>query len=93
IRLFPNWPLDRPAAFSTLRAVGAFLVTASCANGQVAQVDILSEAGSPLRILNPWRAGARVITASGETRVTDASINVPTTPGQTIRLLPARANK
>jgi len=93
IRLFPNWPLDRPAAFATLRAVGAFLVSASCANGEVGQVEILSEAGSPLRIVNPWKAGARVITATGETIVRDGLIELPTTAGETIRLLPAKANR
>jgi len=74
-----------------LRAVGAFLVSASCANGQVEQVEISSEAGSPLRIVNPWKAGARVITATGETIVTDGLIELPSSAGETIRLLPAKS--
>jgi len=93
IRLFPNWPLERPATFSTLRAVGAFLVSASCDKGEVGEVEILSEAGSPLRIVNPWKAGARVITGTGEKIVNDALIEIPTKAGETIRLLPAQGYK
>lgn len=89
IRLFPNWPLDRAAAFTTLRAVGAFLVSASCANGQVDRVEILSEAGTPLRIVNPWAAGARVISGAGEEIVRGELIEAPTAAGETITLLPA----
>lgn len=89
IRLFPNWPLDRPAAFSTLRAVGAFLVSASCANGTVEHVRILSEAGSPLRMVNPWKTGARIITGAGETEMRDVLIEVPTRAGETISLVPS----
>jgi hypothetical protein len=93
IRLFPNWPTDKRAAFSTLRAVGAFLVSASCVNGQVERVEILSEAGSALRILNPWKDGARVIGPSGEKTIKDESIELPTSRGETIRLLPARVRQ
>jgi hypothetical protein len=81
--------MDKRAAFSTLRAVGAFLVSASCANGQVERVEILSEAGSTLRILNPWKDGARVIGLTGEKTIKDESIELPTSRGETIRLLPA----
>ena len=93
IRLFPNWPLDRPAAFATLRAAGAFLVSASCANGEIEQVRVLSEAGGPLRILNPWKAGARLITGTGQTVVTDGLIEVPTTAGDTLSLSPAHGRE
>jgi hypothetical protein len=93
IRLFPNWPLDRPAAFTTLRAVGAFLVSASCANGEISQVEILSEAGSALRMMNPWKAGARVITGAGETVMKGEKIETPTKAGETVFLLPARGKE
>ncbi len=90
IRLFPNWPKDRPAAFRTLRAVGAFLVSASCANGQVEWVEIQSEAGSNLRVLLPWKEGARMISRVGEQTVEGELLESPTTRGETLRLLPAR---
>jgi hypothetical protein len=91
IRLFPNWPKDRPAAFSTLRAVGAFLVTASCSGGRVEAVEILSEAGTPLRIHIPWETGARITTPAGTTETTEPLLELPTSPGETIRLTPMKA--
>jgi hypothetical protein len=35
LRLFPNWPLERDAEFRTLRAAGAFLVSALLRAGKV----------------------------------------------------------
>lgn len=60
LRLFPNWPLTRTAEFHTLRAVGAFLVSAACADGAVQWVRIFSEAGSMLRLLSPWQPGVLI---------------------------------
>lgn len=53
IRVFAAWPAEWDAMF-TLRARGAFVVTASQKNGRVESVEILSEAGAPLRLHNPW---------------------------------------
>lgn len=88
VRLFPNWPLDRAAAFRTLRANGAFLVSASCADGAVQHLEVLSEAGGPLRILVPWEMGARVSTADGERQVGGGEQTIPTRPGETLRFRP-----
>jgi hypothetical protein len=63
LRLFPNWPKDRDADFQDLRAVGAFLVSASFAGGAVRWVRVNAEAGGALRVINPWPTGSR----SGET--------------------------
>ena len=49
IRLFPNWSLERRAEFHTLRAVGAFLVSAACDKGEVQWVEIESAADAPAR--------------------------------------------
>ena len=54
LRLFPCWPRDLDASFRTLRAVGAFLVSASLTKGEVGEVRILSEKGEPCRLVNPW---------------------------------------
>ncbi len=89
IRLFPNWPKNKPAAFHTLRAVGAFLVSAGCSNGHVDQVEVVSEAGSVLRLLAPWEEGVRVIRAGSEQIDKNSLIEFSTTPGETIRFLPA----
>jgi alpha-L-fucosidase 2 len=54
IRVFPAWPLNIPAEFTTLRAEGGFLVSAAVRNGGIGEVRIESTAGGPLRILAPW---------------------------------------
>lgn len=60
IHLFPNWLASGDAAFSDLRAVGAFLVSAQRADGTVRGVRIKSEAGGTCRVHNPW-SGAGVV--------------------------------
>ncbi|MCF6357494.1 MAG: glycoside hydrolase family 95 protein [Draconibacterium sp.] len=49
IRLFPNWPLKKDAEFYNLRAVGAFLVSATLKDGRVQEIRIYSEAGALLK--------------------------------------------
>ncbi len=56
IRLFPNWPIQKDAEFHHLRAAGAFLVSASLKDGMVSKIEILSEAGSTLKMKLPWEA-------------------------------------
>ena len=46
LRFFPGWPLGETARFSSLRAVGAFLVSATVDEfGMVENVTVVSEAG------------------------------------------------
>ncbi len=52
IRLFPCWKKDSSASFRSLRAYGAFVVTASIENG-VISAKIVSEKGRHLRIEKP----------------------------------------
>ena len=55
--LFPAWDRSQDAAFSQLRARGAFLISAnySAAAKQVlSPVKVTSEAGQVLRLRNPW---------------------------------------
>ena len=54
LRLFPVWPKDQNARFGTLRARGAFLVSAELKNGVVTGVKITSEKGRDCAIVNPW---------------------------------------
>ena len=54
IRLFPNTENLGPARFDNLRAVGAFLVSASYDGRIVSPVTLLSEGGSRVRMVNPW---------------------------------------
>jgi hypothetical protein len=71
LRFFPGWPLDEPASFTTLRAVGAFLVTAEVTDsGTVGPITIVSEAGMPCTVLSPWDPGAIAVRSSVGTNVT-----------------------
>jgi alpha-L-fucosidase 2 len=90
LRLFPNWPADQNAEFQTLRAAGAFLVSASFAGGKPQWVEVQSEAGAPLRIELPetWTGGARVIRSSGEERVQSPTLEIATQAGEVVRLYP-----
>jgi alpha-L-fucosidase 2 len=61
IRVFPLWPGKLECSYSTLRAEGAFLVSASFKDGQVADhVVIHSEVGGPCRLASPWASPIRV---------------------------------
>ena len=54
IRLFPNWDKASDASFRTLRARGAFLVSASLRGGEVQPVEVYSERGGICSVRNPW---------------------------------------
>jgi hypothetical protein len=65
IHLFPNWDKNKKAEFSTLRAMGAFLVSSSVSGGEVEYVDIFSEKGEECKIKNPWQGSRVSIERSG----------------------------
>ncbi len=91
LRLFPNWPLDEPAEFHTLRAVGAFLVSAGCADGEVQWVRIVSEAGARLSLVTPWAAGAEVVRGDGSrSHAAGPLLELDTVAGETLELRPYR---
>ena len=55
IRIFPAIPAAwRDLSFSTLRAAGAFLVSAVQKDGKVKSVEIISEKGGPCKLKNPF---------------------------------------
>jgi alpha-L-fucosidase 2 len=70
IRIFPAWPKDKDASFTTLRARGGFLVTAEQKAGKIVKLEITSTVGGKLRFLDPW---------------TGIIVEHETKPGQTIR--------
>jgi hypothetical protein len=87
LRLFPNWPLDRAAEFRTLRAVGAFLVSAACENGAVQWIEVQSEAGAPLRLISPWTL-TRCRRGDGtESVVREQFIQMATVSGERLRFV------
>lgn len=55
VKLFPAIPTDwQNISFTTLRTQGAFLVSATRANGKVDEVEILSKKGGQLIVENPF---------------------------------------
>ncbi|GGA10173.1 hypothetical protein GCM10008018_64510 [Paenibacillus marchantiophytorum] len=89
LRFFPNWNLEIDAEFTTLRAVGGFLVSALVNQGDIQWIEIYSEAGTLLRLYNPWDQGAKMISSSGQTVWTDSLITIETTQGEHIRFIRA----
>lgn len=89
IRLFPNWPKEKDAEFSDLRAAGAFLVSASQKNGKVTTISIKSEKGGALRLIVPWGRGGFIKRSSGQSLpVTGNLLTINTKPGEFILLRP-----
>jgi alpha-L-fucosidase 2 len=88
VRLFPNWPKDKDAAFKNLRAAGAFLISASQKNGRVDEITILSEKGSDLRLIVPWGASGTIVTPQGSKEIISGSLHIKTRPGEQIKLYP-----
>lgn len=91
LRFFPNWSLDKKAEFTTLRAVGGFLVSANVSQGDIQWIEIYSEAGSQLRLYNPWENGLRCIRSigSGEEIWDGHIVTMATMKGEHIRLIRA----
>jgi hypothetical protein len=95
VRVFPAWPTTQDAHFKRLRAKGAFLVSSEMVGGQVTHVDITSEKGGPLQLVDPWTSGTpqvSLLDASGNaTGTTAATVNggvvsLATTAGQSYRV-------
>lgn len=95
IRVFPSIP-DRwhDAYFAGLRAEGAFLVTAKLEKGTVSFVKIMSEAGIPCHIKNPFGEGAVELTSSDSSSQAPRTLSgklleFDTASGKTYLLYPA----
>lgn len=90
IRIFPNWNRNKDASFHQLRAYGAFLVSSRLENAEIRGVELLSEAGRPCIINNPWpgekvqlsRDGKKAEVFSGKT------FNFPTMAGEKLMMKP-----
>jgi alpha-L-fucosidase 2 len=74
IKLFPNVTNLGAARFDNLRAVGAFLVSATFDGKTVIRFEILSERGAPLRFISPWKQKQiRVVRSSDGKQMTAAA--------------------
>ena len=89
IRLFPAIPDTwKNVSFKTLRAEGAFLVSAERRDGRVARVEISCEKGGLCRLENPFADCPFNIAGVPENsvKITDNEINIASGPGQKIVL-------
>ncbi len=66
LRIFPAWPKNLDARFETLRAEGAFLVSATWSKGKVTALSLRSEKGAPCKLDSPWSKGVRVTDSNGK---------------------------
>jgi alpha-L-fucosidase 2 len=89
IRIFPAVPASwMDISFHSLRAQGAFLVSAEKKGGRVEEVSIRSERGGRLRLENPFTGGAYKASGPAAAAVRDAGpdIEADMRPGDEIRL-------
>ena len=89
VRVFPAVPESwTDASFTTLRAEGAFLVSARRAEGKTQEVRIVPEEGKTLRLVNPFGEDAYTLEGVSESEVTKAGgqLIIPTRKGMTITL-------
>ena len=85
IRVFPCFPEDVPGTFHSLRAPGAFLISAEKRGKSVDYVVIESLAGNELQLANPWNSESRIRNAGTGEVVIESSADVlcfATSPGQ-----------
>jgi len=90
IRIFPAIPPTwQDISFNTLRAEGAFLITAERAAGRTERVEITSEKGGLCRIENPFgQAGCKIESAeSTDFERRNGEFAIMTRPGQKVTLI------
>ncbi|MCC7498734.1 MAG: hypothetical protein IT160_14225 [Bryobacterales bacterium] len=87
LRLFPNTCNLGRARFRDLRAVGAFLVSSSWDGRQVGPVDLFSEMGTRVRLVNPWPGN--VVLVNRSRAISRAGmIEFDTQPGERYHITP-----
>jgi hypothetical protein len=89
IRLFAAWPEEWDARF-TLRARGAFVVSAVRAAGRIESVEVKSEAGVTCRIHNPWGNAPVTLLRNGQRvgQIRGTVLTFETTAGDVMTLSP-----
>jgi len=89
IRIFPALPESwQDVAFRTLRAEGAFLVSATRTQGRTTAVDITSENGGECRLWNPFSDSAFQVAGVSQSSLTQEQdiLILHLLPGQTAQL-------
>jgi hypothetical protein len=94
LRLFPNWSrANGSARFETLRAVGAFLVSASYDGKVASNVRLFSERGTTVKLVNPWPNSQIKVTRVKDNQPATVSVKgevvqFPTQAGERYRIEP-----
>jgi len=93
IRLFPNTQGLGRARFRDLRAVGAFLLSASYDGKTVSQVTLFSEKGATAKLVNPWPRSQLKVTRAKDNQPVAVSVKgeivqFPTQAGEHYRVEP-----
>ncbi|MGW7681679.1 glycosyl hydrolase family 95 catalytic domain-containing protein [Kribbella sp. NPDC054772] len=86
VSVFPHWPTTRDASFTTLRQKGGFLISAAQQDGRVTFVEIVSLAGRPLQVRNPWPEAAVLRNGQPEPGSDQEILRFDTDPGDRIEL-------
>ncbi|NLR79660.1 glycosyl hydrolase family 95 catalytic domain-containing protein [Chitinophaga eiseniae] len=90
IRLFPSLPPQIDASFNNLRANGAFLVSAKRKAGNISDVEIISERGRHLTIVNPWGSKQVKLLRAGKPAelLNGTRFTISTEAGEKIKIMP-----
>ncbi len=91
VRLFPAVPARwKDVSFRTLRAEGAFLLSAERKGGLTRRVEIVAEKGGLLRLENPFAGTPDAVVGldAGTSKVEGNDFAIRTSPGQKIVLAP-----
>lgn len=85
IRLFPVWNTNKNAAFTNLRADGAFLVSAKLSGGKIEFCRVLSEKGKKLRLRLPCNAeNFKIKLSANEIKVSGDIVELNTVCGDVL---------
>lgn len=89
IRIFPNWNKTKDASFEQLRAYGAFLVSGKLQKGKIGPVKLLSEAGRPCVIENPWAGRSVQLFRNGRKaeQLTGKTFSLATSRGEQLEFI------
>lgn len=90
VRVFPVWPKDKDASFSTLRVHRAFLISSELKDGPVQFLEITSEKGRDCTIVNPWKPNSILAKKQSGTveMFVDKRYVLKTVAGKKIQIVP-----
>jgi alpha-L-fucosidase 2 len=86
VKLFPAIPAEwKNAQFSSLRAQGAFLVSAKLIAGKVTEVVVSSEKGGEFKLDNPFKGGE--FSCNKDFKLSESNLVLNFKPGETVKLV------